>query len=373
MNPGGRPLKVLMASTSYPRDENDWRGVFIRNMTWALSRRDGLSVRAWCPTGDLPGNVAAAATADDARWLDRLTASGGIAHVIRSGNPMGLWRGVQLMRRLRAMYRRERDVDLVHANWLQVALPMPRDGKPLLATVLGTDFKLLKVPGMAAALRRQMSGRRVAICPNADWMVPELQRRFGDLATVQCVPFGIQDAYYKLERQPGVPHRWLCVSRITEAKIGDLFRWGDACFRDGRRELHLFGPMQESVPLPDWVVHHGPVSQAELLGTWFPGATGLISLSRHSEGRPQVMLEAMAAGLPIVASDLDAHREMVETNQAGVICRRAEELPTALEAMETDQGDAAGQRARAAAARLYGTWDDCARRYNDLYTYLSGR
>ena len=366
----GRTLRVLMASTSYPKDNDDWRGVFIRNMTWALARRNDLELRTWSPSGPLPGNVGNAASAGDSRWLDALARSGGIAHAIRGGNPVGLWRGLQLMLRLRAMYRREGGLDLVHANWLQLALPLPRNGLPLLTTVLGTDYRLLKVPGMVAALRSRMAGRRVAICPNAEWMVPGLEQLFGDVARVRCVPLGIQDEYYSLQRNPVRPHRWLCVSRITASKIGDLFRWGEPCFRDAPRELHLFGPMQEQVQLPEWVVYHGAVSQRDLLDTWFPGATGLISLSRHSEGRPQVMLEAMAAGLPIVASDLEAHCELVEPHQAGVICRSEAALPIALLSMESETGGVAGRNARSAAARLYGTWEDCARRYADLYREL---
>lgn len=366
-----RKLKVLMASTSYPRDEQDWRGVFIRNMTWALARRKDVVLRSWCPPGPLPANVGSATDADDDDWLDQLSRAGGIAHLLRAGNPLGAWRGLQLMRRLRAMYLREMDADLVHANWLQLALPLPSNGKPLLATVLGTDFKLLGIPGMVAALRNRMSGRPVAICPNAEWMVPQLERQFGDLARVRYVPLGIQDEYFSLQRTAAAPRRWLCVSRLTDAKIGDLFRWGEAVFRGQDRELHLFGPMQERVQVPDWVVYHGPVSQRDLLATWFPCAAGLISLSRHSEGRPQVMLEAMAAGLPIIASDMEAHRELVEPHGAGLICRAAGDLGAALEAMESAAGVAAGENARATAARLYGTWDDCARRYAELYRQLS--
>jgi glycosyltransferase involved in cell wall biosynthesis len=129
--------------------------------------------------------------------------------------------------------------------------------------------------------------------------------------------------------------------------------------------------MQEPVLLPDWVIYHGPASQKDLLEKWFPHATGLISLSRHPEGRPQVMLEAMAAGLPIVASDLAPHIELVERFEAGMICRSQNDLAAALESMEAAEGVSSGARGREAVSRQYGNWDDCAARYAAVYRTLT--
>lgn len=364
------PLKVLMASTSYPSHDGDWRGTFIRNLTFALARRQGLTLLTWCPPGPMPPNIRYVATSAEQQWLNALSRSGGIAQAIKRLRPSGLFAAAGLMQRLHALYRREGDVGLVHANWLQVALPLGHPGRPLVATVLGTDYKLLSVPGMTTALRRVFRQRPTALCPNASWMVPGLERRFGDVATVKCVPFGIDDAYFAIERRPSAPAKWICVSRLTRAKIGDLFEWGESCFSGTQRELHLFGPMQEPMPIPPWVHYHGPASQAQLIGTWFPESTGLISLSRHPEGRPQVMLEAMAAGLPIVASDLDAHLDLLESSGAGLICRERSDLDAALAEVESANGLSIGLRGREAAREQYGSWDDCAGRYARIYREL---
>src|SRR3546814_4265729 len=73
---------------------------------------------------------------------------------------------------------RHPDVDLYHINWLQTALPLPDDGKPVLVTVLGNDLNLLRLPFVRTLLRHVFSRRRVAICPNAEWMEAPLRAAF---------------------------------------------------------------------------------------------------------------------------------------------------------------------------------------------------
>lgn len=365
------PMKVLMASTSFPADAADWRGLFIRQMTFALARRRDLRLKTWCPPGQYPENIECAASPEDEAWLSDMLKAGGIAHAVRTGSLNAVLRPLQLLIRLHALYRREKEADVVHANWLQVALPIPKDQRPLLVTVLGTDFRLLRLPGMRRLLRRVFSARRTVICPNAEWMVPDLRAAFGDIAEIHCVPFGIDEAYYSLVRRPEKPEQWLCISRITTGKIGDLLVWGERYFKRNQRRLHLFGPMQESIHLPEWLSYHGPVSQSDLLAKWFPSATGLVSLSRHPEGRPQVMLEAMAAGLPIVASALPAHCSLLEPSGAGIVCKSQDEFGLALEEIEQpESGVRFSAAGRAFAMQNFGTWDTCAARYAAIYRRL---
>jgi glycosyltransferase involved in cell wall biosynthesis len=251
-------------------------------------------------------------------------------------------------------------------------LPAPRD-LPVLVTVLGTDMRLLKLPMMSALLRHAMRDRPVVICPNAEWMEAPLRRLFGDVARVQPVLFGIDANWYAIERRPEIdtPPRWLVVSRLTRDKLGHLFAWGEPLFRDRPRELHLFGPMQERIALPPWVRYHGPAAPAVLCEQWFPAAHGLISLSQHSEGRPQVMLEAMAAGLPIIASQLPAHADLISHENTGLLCDSPTAFQACIERLENlDQNKRIGAAARAWVRASIGTWDDCATRYVTLYRKL---
>ena len=363
-----------MSSTSYPENAQDWRGRFIVNLAAGLGRSKRVQLGLWAPPGDMPPGVESTTTLQDRAWLRALAQRGGIAHLLRSDKPLAISAASGLLLRLYRAYRRS-TADIVHVNWLQNALPLWGTKTPAIINVLGTDFGLLGVPGMQAVLRSVFRQRRTVLTPNAQWMAPELNRIFGDVARIQTVPFGIDAAWFAVSRNPepdGV-HHWLAITRLTKNKVGDLFNWGEGLFGP-QRILHVFGPMQEVVALPTWVQYHGPTHPVELLAQWFPKASGLITLSRHDEGRPQVMLEAMAAGLPIIASDLPAHRDFIDHMQTGWLTDSQLDFANALQQLERPAlNTAIGRAACEWARRDIGTWDECAARYCALYTSLLGQ
>lgn len=364
-------MKVLMSSTSYPQNAQDWRGRFIANLAAALARRSDIRLSLWAPPGELADQISSATSPADALWLEDLAQNGGIAQQLRSRKVWALGTVISLLVRLGRGYRAQSS-DVVHVNWLQNALPLWGTHTPALITVLGTDFALLRLPGMRALLRAVLRQRRAILAPNAEWMQPLLKQAFGDLAEIRPIEFGVDQLWFELERQPLAERarHWLAVTRLTKNKVGDLFAWGEGLFGP-ERQLHLFGPMQEQLQLPAWVHYHGPTHPTELLNQWFPQACGLITLSRHDEGRPQVILEAMAAGLPILASDLPAHRDMLQHRQTAWLAASRSDVCKGLEWLEDPQRNVAvGQAARQQIKATVGTWDDCAGRYAAAYQDL---
>lgn len=366
---GAKPLSVLFISTSYPSSDTDWSGAFIYRLVAALAARKDLQLHLWAPPGPRPPGVVEACTPGEAAWLSQLTQAGGIAQQVRRG-----WRGLPyvfgLLWRLWRVYRRHGHVDVAHVNWLQNALPLVGTRLPAVVSVLGTDYALLQLHPVAAALRQVVRQRRTTITPNAPWMVPMVKRKFRDAgADVHCLPFGVDGAWLSLQRDrlPDSKRIWLVVLRVTAAKIGPLFDWGQA-IRNSGDELHLFGPRQEDVAIPDWVQYHGPTHPEALITTWFPQAAGLITLSRHDEGRPQVVLEAMAAGLPVIASRLPAHNELIMHGETGFLVDNFESFEEAYRHVSrADENLRIGNKARAWIRQEIGSWDDCAERYVRQY------
>lgn len=367
-----KPLNLLMVASSFPSDASDWRAVFMRQLADALGRQPGLRPIVWAPPGETGPGVQHVLHAAEAAWLTRLMQDGGIAHLLRTRPLRGALAAFGLLRRLRRTYRRNTQVDIRHVNWLQNALALPDDGKPLVVTALGSDLALLRLAPIRWAVRRLLLQRRSIVCPNAGWMVSPLRAALGRDADIREVPFGIDAAWYEVIRAPlQAPHRWLAVTRLTKGKLGDLFDWAAPLFADESRELHLLGPMQEEVQIPGWVHYHGPATPKQLREHWFPNATGLVTLSRHAEGRPQVMLEAMAAGLPIIASSIDAHASFLRHDDTAWLCGDAEQFRDGLLRLEhADTNVDIGQAAHRWVRTSIGTWDDCASRYLSLYCEL---
>lgn len=365
--------RILLTSTSYPSSESDWQGLFIREILAGLDRLDDTSVSYWGPYGPLPAAVPYLGSESDRVFLQRLADQGGIAHLLRSKPMAGVARGLGVIRRLRRTLRDNRTTsDVFHVNWLQSALAISGKGNRALVTVLGTDYKLLELPGIAALLRSRLAGNRIVLAPNAEWMVPKLEAAFAkQVDKIAYVPLGIDRRFYEIDALPDPStHRWLTVLRLTRAKIGPLLEWTENLAGKGN-EFHLFGPMQEKMTLPSWIQYHGPVTPDTLIRDWYPQATGMVTLSQHDEGRPQVLLEAMAAGLPIIASRLPAHEDLLDSAGGGIIVDSEEEFRAALQSVTSVETRASlAARARQSMKSIYGTWDDCAARYRKLYRYL---
>lgn len=364
-------MRILYVSTTFPKDELDWRGIFIFNQIKALAEHKDLELSLWVPPGKIPPITRYVASESERSRLSKLMTDGGIAHLLRNGKPGAILRILDLLKMLRALFRRERNIDLYHLNWIQTALALPVSGKPLLVTVLGADLKLLDLPLMKPMLRRVMRRRHVAICPNAGWMEIPLKKAFGDLADISPVYFGIDEFWYRVKRSLDVDKPcWLTVTRLTRNKLGSLLDWAKPVFKDRARQLHLFGPMQEEILLPDWIHYHGYATPKQL-AFWFARSHGLITLSRHSEGRPQVILEAMAATLPVIASTISAHIDVISPGVTGELCANQAEFGHAIERLEdVCENNRFGNNCREWVLKQNGTWEDCAQRYLKIYNHL---
>jgi glycosyltransferase involved in cell wall biosynthesis len=83
------------------------------------------------------------------------------------------------------------------------------------------------------------------------------------------------------------------------------------------------------------------------------------------------MLEAMAAGLPIIASRLPAHTTLITHRHTGWLTDSQEEFITGIHWLSQPEHNAfIATQAREWAQHHIGTWTDCAQRYITAYHHL---
>jgi len=86
-------------------------------------------------------------------------------------------------------------------------------------------------------------------------------------------------------------------------------------------ELDLVGVECDA---PDHVTAHGAIRDRARVARFYADADFLVAPS-HAEGMPTVVLEAFAAGLPVIATDVGANADLVRDGETGFLIPRNDE------------------------------------------------
>lgn len=145
-----------------------------------------------------------------------------------------------------------------------------------------------------------------------------------------------------------------------------------------RLQVALVGDGPQRNALDEFAVQHGLGDHVRFVGwrpdvpCWLAAADGLI-LPSHWEGMPNVVLEAMAASLPVIATDVEGTQELVQHGETGWLVPpgRPSALANAILefASNLSQRKQFGRRGREIVAERY-TYPEMVRRYQDLYEEL---
>lgn len=215
------------------------------------------------------------------------------------------------------------------AGWLLNRLK----GLPYVVSLRGGDVPG-HVPGIQAfhrvtkPLRRAVLRRARAVVANA----PGLARRSEgvDPVPVQVIPNGVDSDYFRPagpgERAEGF--RILFVGRLHEEKNVELLLHAAARVHAAGVDLHvdLVGDGAMRPALEELARDLGIAARVAWHG-WLPKdqvaplyrrATCLVNPSRY-EGMPNTVLEAMASGLPVVASDVGGNNDLVVHEGSGFL------------------------------------------------------
>jgi glycosyltransferase involved in cell wall biosynthesis len=260
-----------------------------------------------------------------------------------------------------------------------------RTGVPYAISLRGGD-----VPGLVPSinwLHRILAPLRRAILKNARSIVANsegLQQlsQASDPFPVMVIPNGVNTR--RFQPKSGVSDdkifRVLAVGRLQEQKNHAFALRVLAAARKRirqRLEYHVVGdgPLREDIKrlaeqlsLTDHVIWHGWLPR-ERLAEIYAACDCLLHPTLY-EGMPNAVLEAMAVGLPVVASSIPGNSDLVRDGKTGYTCGLSNQMcfaETLIEvAADLQLRQSLGSTARDVVQSEY-SWDAVSRRYVDIF------
>jgi glycosyltransferase involved in cell wall biosynthesis len=366
-----------MLTTGFPRSGGDFSGVFVFQLARELVRA-GIEVRAVCPhapglpvTEKMDGVEVRRFRYAFPSSLEKLAYGGGIPTNLRRSLLARLEVPFFTAAMAAAAARWGRRADLVHAQWavsgFAASLARPLCSRPLVLTVRGSDLK-----AAGGGLTRWATGRALRsaarVLAVSEDLRSEAVARGAPEEKVRMLPNGVDlDAFAASDRAEARERLGLSRDAAMVLFAGQLApvknplalaaAAGGLAKLEPRVEFHVVGegPEEEALRaragelgVSDRVVLHGRRPHREM-PAWLAACDMLILPSR-SEGRPNVVLEAMAASRPVVASNVGGVSELVDDGRTGILVP-AEDDAALTEALRKLLADPASRERMGAAGR----------------------
>ncbi len=337
-----RPLKVTMLTTSFPLSTESISGIFVARLIKNLPKNiSTVVVTPGSQGSQLPGGSQGQLITNAFRYAPKKMQV--LAHN-PGGIPVALknhkWAYLLLPQFLFAMFvacwRTARHSDVIHANWAICGCIAGLVGKligvPLVTTLRGEDVTRAKkrvIDRMILLLCLRLSAKVVAVSHAiANWILiehPSMSSR------VQVIENGVDESFLKV----GAHRLWTAHSPFTLITVGSLIPRKEissivealvlvTATQD--IQLNIIGSGPEESELRKMVARLDLLQQVRFLGSVTPesmpnllSCADMLILASSSEGRPNVILEAMAAGVPVIASAIDGVTELVEDGVTGLL------------------------------------------------------
>lgn len=393
--------KILALTTSYPLRRGGCAGLFVQNLYRGLV--GDFSVDVVCPADcDSVPDANDCDSADGIRvfavryaprpWRVLAQQSGGIA----SGVTHAPWRVLLLPALFGALFwrslARAREADLIHANWAVCGAVAGIVGwlcrRPVVTTLRGDDVTRAEKSRVdRAILSLAVRNSRLIACVSAA-MTTQLRVRFPRrTADIHVCLNGVDGAFFNVS--PTHPEfgslRVLAVGSLIRRKGFDVLVEAVAraktkanlrvCVVGEGPERHALCSLASRLGVSHQFDFVGEVS-ADGVPKVFSEADVFVLPSR-SEGRPNVVVEALASGLPVISTNLDGVQGMLDDGVNGWLIA-VDDIDGLARALDEAGADPAERQRRARNARSMaragiGSWTDTAQAYKGLFDVALGR
>jgi teichuronic acid biosynthesis glycosyltransferase TuaC len=385
-----RPLRVLVLSSLFPSEARPRHGIFVETRLAHLTKDYPIDARVIAPVPWFPSSSPLfGAYAAFAATPRRATRPNGVAvtyprYAMLPKVGAALQPGSMARAALAdavALQRAGWQPDLIDAHYLYpdsvaAAIVAERLNLPLVITARGTDVNVLaRMPGPGRRILRaaQRAAAVITVSSRLKQALLELGMAASKLVVLRN---GVDTEVFKPTDRHAARARFgfdsqpiaVCVGNLVEEKgfelaidaLVQMHDWQLLIVGDGRARAELAEHALRAGVAPR-VRFHPNMAQTELADAY--SAADVLLLTSTREGWPNVVLESLACGTPVVAVDVGAVGEMITDPAIGrvVAVRDATQLAGAVDDLMRSRPDPGRTRAHARqfdwAAISRGQWD----------------
>lgn len=391
-------MKITILTTSFPEYPGDLAGIFIEHFAHELTRQS-LQVRVIAPhSPNTPKHelldhvqVKRFQYFYPAKW-QRVSYGYGIPANVKAS----LWAKLGLLPFLGTFFlaalRHKNTTDVYHAHWIVsgfvALLGQWIHHKPIVLTVRGSDLNLFRGKLFTPVFRYIF--RRVAAITTVSKILREKVLALGIAPEkVHLIPNGVDCFTFRplprneVRRKLQLPSEriivlWIgrfvaikgvefliqAIPEVMSSKPNVLFVLVGTGELENALKAHV-----HQMGLSDAVMFAGKIVQDQI-PLWL-NAADILVLPSLNEGRPNVILEAMACEIPVVATAVGGIPEIVHDHQNGFLVAPKDSVALAERLITLSQNNSLrkqmGTTGRKMIFEMGLSWEQCARQMDDIY------
>ncbi len=395
-------MKVCVLTTSFPRFKGDAMGNFVLKLVESLSKKSTIQlVTPYYSRKRLDYKLERGIFLHRFAYffpkkLQKLNEDGGLPQNFKKSFLAKIQFPFFVLSFLMKSLKASKKSDIIHAQWALsafVGVLVKKIRKiPLIVTIRGDDMNL--------ALKYNFTKKIFKyILKNCDYITANNQaqadriRQLG-FSNVDAVPNGVDiELFRPYDNKISMKRR---LGFLSDKKIILFVGWlikrkGAKYLIDAfsglnikNKLLLLIGDGSEKVKLKEHVKRLGLDDNVIFLGSIphreianYMNASDVFVLPSLGEGRPNVVAEAMACGIPVIATDVGGTRELVKDRKTGFLIKPRDKLALK-KSMETlllkpDLSVKISKNARNFILDSNLSWESCSEKYLMHYRKLIGK
>lgn len=338
-------LNVLTFTSLYPSDSQPRNGIFLENRLLHLRDSGRVNLRVVAPVPWFPFRA------------ERFGKYAAFANTPKSGNRSGIevvyprypvipmigmtvapiLMATGVLRTVQKIFDVGHSFDLidsyyVYPDGVAAAMIAARLKVPFVMTALGSDINVLPKYYFARKWIEWAAGRAAHITTVSAALTEELKRLGIPETKVTTIRHGVDGAVFRPVKDRQLLRRKLGMTKTTLLSVGNLVEAKghglcvDAVSRLDDVALYIIGQGKEESPLRQQIASLQLDERVKLIGhlhqkelAEYYAAADVVLLASSREGIPNVLLESMSCGTPVIATNVGGVAEIVTSRNAGLL------------------------------------------------------